>query len=122
MTSTIEINLGSTAFEAMQSPAGAQLVYEDDGQTKYLYVLGPDNTIQEAIMLRPSDCADTRTGPVLSVSWSASGNAAKASTAQNVVAIVDFEHEQIYSASGFPNPRNWRKVEQAVAEACFSAA
>ena len=123
MTSTTEINLGGTAFEAMQSPAGAQLVFEDDGETKYLYVLGPDSTIQEAIGLRPSgDCADAGNGSVLSVSWSANGNVAKASIAQNVVAIVDFEHKRIYSASGFPNPRNWRQVEQAAAEACFAAA
>lgn len=113
------ITLGDTDFEVFTSLAQAQLVFEDDGESKYLYVMGPNNSIQEAIALRTRLAAGPVKSADLTVEWSADGKVARATIAGDPVAIVDFGRNQYYSKSQFPPPNRWSSIDRTGAEAAF---
>ena len=89
-------------------PSPFQVVFEDDGETAYLYVLdhrrGPEQPIVDALHI--FNAADERDGdPMdLQIVWTADGQAAALLLDGVAVAMADFAAPRFMCRSEFPPP------------------
>jgi hypothetical protein len=95
------------------------LVFEDDGECGYLYVMDAEQKIEEAVLLYRIESNEPTRSEVLDVAWSADGRVASVRLGAELIAIFNYRSKQFFSASGFPAPRKWVSVSRAEAEVAF---
>jgi len=115
-----EISRGREAvFSFNSNLTGCALVFEDDGECGYLYVMSAEQKIEEAVFVYKSESIEPTQSEVLEVAWSADGWVAKVQLGGELVALFNYRSQQFFSASNFPSPRSWSQLPRAEAEAGF---
>ena len=122
MNTREKVSRGHEAFFSFSSNLpDCALVFEDDGECGYLYVMDAQQKIEEAVFVYRIESNAAIRSEVLDVVWSADGRVAKVRLGAELVAVFNYRSKQFFSASGFPAPRNWLAVSRAESEAAFLA-
>ena len=111
MPTEIDHRAGDAVIVESEAPTGGfAVVFEDDGETGYLYGLDrsrpADDPIVDALHLyNVSDVADrTNTYPI-QIRWAREGNRAGVFIAHQCQGVFDFSARRAICRSGFPPPR-----------------
>jgi hypothetical protein len=105
-----------SGFAVFESPSGAKVVFEVDNETEYLYAVGADGSIEEAVMIGRAQSTAESGQSQPTVVWSADGQVAKVQVVSKIVAVFHFANRQLYSLSRFPPAQRWQFVEQSTAQ------
>jgi hypothetical protein len=117
-----EVSRGHEAVFSFRSDlTGCVLVFEDDGECGYLYVLNAEQEIEEAVFVYKFESSEPNKSEVLEVAWSADGWSARVQLGGELVALVNYRLQQVFNASNFPSLRRWSQLARAEAEARFLA-
>jgi len=107
------ITVGTPVVIEGASPAGRfRIVFEDDGETGYLYGLDfeqRDNPIVDALHIyNVTNVADRSSPSNVQLIWSSNGSRAALFINDYAHAVFDFEAQRGYCRTGFPPPGpNW---------------
>ena len=112
-----EFHAGTETLLESNSPhTSYAVVFEDNGETAYLYGLDnslEDNRILEAVHIyNVSDVTDRHLESIAQIVWSADGNAALLLINEYPHAAFDFVGKRAYCRTNFPPPdTNWTKYD-----------
>jgi hypothetical protein len=122
MTAREEFRRGHQAFFSFSSEkTGCTLVFEDDGESGYLYVLSSEQKIEEAVFVYESGPHETTQTEVFEVAWSMDGWMARVQLGGELIALFNYRLQKLFSISNFPSPRLWSQLPRAEAETDFLA-
>jgi hypothetical protein len=97
-----------TSIEAASPTCPLGVVFEDDGETGYLYALEferAENPICDALYIYNADnVVDRETPSVVKLAWSVDGQKALLLINDYPHAVFDFERRRGFCRSGFPPP------------------
>jgi hypothetical protein len=97
-----------TTIDAPSPMAAFSVVFEDDGETGYLYALDPgrgENMICDALHIyNVHNVTDSDRPSLLQVAWSADGMKAVLLINQYAHGVFDFTARRGYCRTGFPPP------------------
>lgn len=100
----------ATALQSVSTDARLRLVFEDDGETGYLYVLdhseGDAQPIKDAVHLYNVDNSEV-VEQLVSFGWSHDGRRCALFLGDMPVALVDFDKRLALSPSNFPQFSTW---------------
>ena len=99
MNSREELSRGHEVFFSFSSDkTGRTLVFEDDGESGYLYVMSSEQKIEESVFVYRSEPHEASQSEVLEVAWSFDGWVARVQLGGELVAVLNYRAQQFFSA------------------------